>query len=288
MNDHKIDEQLQRFSSAVAHAAPDPLPMPEPSVRQRFRQPVLVMSFAFVAVMVTLGFGALLVSWGGSSDTSQEVAASGIDTYSDTESYWDWLTTDAVPLETDVVGVTQTGPVPAFDISGYGEVQRLLSHAELPPESYRLANEPLFIPPVAYVGTIEGTATQVRVYRTSVSADGKQRLCLEDHDRSGGGTVCYSDEDLAIGNGVMWMVESETDRDTKTPGSISRITMAMLPRATSIAVVELSDGRTFVQRPIGGAAAFEFEMLGESFGVSVEALDENGDVLTSGTFHGSF
>ncbi|MFV2000129.1 MAG: hypothetical protein ACC654_07175, partial [Acidimicrobiia bacterium] len=113
-------------------------------------------------------------------------------------------------------------------------------------------------------------------------------LCLQDRDGSGGGTACYSDDDLVAGDGFMWMGETDLARDTSTSGSISRVAMAMLPRATSVVVVELSDGRTFVQRPTGGTAAFEFEHLGESFAVTVKALDENGDVLTSNTFSGSF
>lgn len=288
MTDHKIDQQLQRFSSAVAHASPDPLPLSEPSGKQGFKKPAFALASGFIAVMLTVGLSALVVAWTLSSDSNQEPAASADAIDSDIEAYWEWLTTDAVPLESGVVGVTQTGPAPSFVPSTLGEVQRLVSYAESPQELHDPDYEPSSIPPVAHIGTIEGTTTQVQLYRTADSFGGNMLLCLEDLDESGGGTACYSDDDLVNGYGFMWMAETDTDRDTSTSRSISRITLAMLPRATSVVVVELSDGRTFAQRPIGGAAAFEFEMLGDSFAVSVYALNENGDVLISDTLSGSF
>lgn len=292
MIDHKIDEQLQRFSSAVAHASPDPLLLSEPSSGQRYTRPAFAIASAFAVVMLTVGLGALAVTWTRSLDNTQESGTNNELLDRDIEAYWEWLTADAVALEPGVVGVTQTGPTPSFDPSTLGEVQRLVSYAESPQGLYTPDYEPLFIPPVAHIGTIEGATTQVQtqvqLYRTLDPFSGEKLLCLQNRDGGGGATACASDDDLVTGDGFMWLTETDLARDTSTSGSISRVAMAMLPRATSVVVVELSDGRTFVQRPIGSAAAFEFENLGDSFAVTVEALDENGDVLTSNTFSGSF
>lgn len=288
MIDNKIDQQLRRFSSAVAHASPDPLPLSEPSGMRRYRKPSFAFASAFVVVLLTVGIGALAVTWTRSLDNSRESVTNTEFLDGDIETYWEWLTTDAALLEQGHVGVTRHGPTPLFDPSALGEVQRLVSHAEFPQELHTPDYEPLSIPPVAHIGTIEGTTTQVHLYRTSDSFSGDMFLCLEDRDGSGGGTACHGDDDLVTGDGFIWTVENYTDRDASTSGSISRVSMAMLPSATSVVVVELSDGRTFVQRPIGAVAAFEFEKLGDSFAVTIEALDENGDVLASDTFSGSF
>lgn len=72
MTDNKIDQQLERFSTAVAHASPDPLPLEEPSHQHRLRRPVFALTSAFIVVMLTLGLGALAVTWTRSLDSNQQ------------------------------------------------------------------------------------------------------------------------------------------------------------------------------------------------------------------------
>ncbi|MFV2000075.1 MAG: hypothetical protein ACC654_06900, partial [Acidimicrobiia bacterium] len=223
MIDHKIDEQLKRFSSAVAHASPDPLPLSEPSGMKRYRKPSLAFASGFVVVVLTVGLGAFAITWTRSLDNPQGSSANTELYDNGIEAYWEWLTADAVPLEPGVIGVTQTGPAPSFDPSTIGEVQRLVSYAESPQGLYTPDYEPLFIPPVAHIGTIEGATTQVQtqvqLYRTLDSFSGEMLLCLQDRDGSGGGTACYSDDDLVAGDGFMWMGETDLARDTSTSGS---------------------------------------------------------------------
>ena len=287
MIDSKIDEQLQRFSSAVAHATSDPLPISEPSGTQRSWKPVLAFASAFVVVMITLGIGAFAVSWSRSSDSTHDSAASSYGIDGDIGAYWEWLTTDAVPLEDGVVGVTQSGPEPNFDPSDLGEVQRLLSHSEFPfvGELNFEGEFPLveseFVPPVAFIGTLEGTSRQLMLYRAVHTPTGDLSLCLDQRITDRVDIWCSAHIDL-INDGFPWGVEHDVD---PTSGSIIRVIMEMLPSQTAVVVVTSADGRAFVQRPVGGVAVIEFVESGESLPISIEALDEDGSVLARDGFY---
>jgi len=287
MIDSKIDEQLKRFSAAVAHASSDPLPLYGASGRQRSKKPVLAFASAFVVVMITVGIGAFAISWIRSSDSTQDSAASTYGINGGIGAYWEWLTTDAVPLEEGLVGVTQSGPEPKFDPSELGEVQRILSHTESPyvgeinfEDDFPLV-ESEFVPPVAFIGTREGTSRQLVLYRAVHPPTGDLSLCLDEQNTDSGGISCFGHMDL-INDGFSWGVEHDVD---PTSGSIIRVIMEMLPRQTAVVVVTSADGRAFVQRPIGGVAAIEFVASDASLPISIEALDENGDVLARDGFY---
>ncbi len=113
MIDNKIDQQLERFSSAVAHASPDPLPLTEPSRRQRFKKPVLAIASGFVVVVLTLGISAVVVTWTRSADTKQQPAAStdGLDVDIGADSEWtDQEVSDAISIWVNQLGLNQDDP----------------------------------------------------------------------------------------------------------------------------------------------------------------------------------
>lgn len=294
MNDRMIDQQLQRFSSAVAHVSPDLLPVATPPTRQRFNRPVVAFVSAFAVVMLTVGLGALVVSSAGWFDNSNDLAIGADGFKGGTEGqweYWEWMIADAVELRPGVVGVTQRGPAPRFDLSTMGDVQRLLSHAEFPDEPFAPFSGRSPVPPIAYIGALRGTGTQVLLYwsaafsgddMTSGSSGGEIALCIEDRDSSGeGGVACFGESDSTSEEILLSMSTDESGAlDSK-----GQAVASLLPRGTSVVALRLADGRSFVQRPIGGVAVFEVSYTGTSFAGSVDALDENGDILAQVSFN---
>lgn len=296
----RVDQEFTRVMEAVSAAArPAPRLDPETQYQRKSRRPVVAVVSAFVAVMVTLGLGAVLASSMRSSDATREPAVATDYPIGSVEFYWERMTIGAEPIEPfftsvhrsgqpDVVAVTQKGPRPRFNPAELGEVQRIRSYAEFPftgdahfNESFPLV-ESEFIPPVAFIGTLEGTSTQVLLYRAVHVSSGEMTLCLDEQNNGARGIQCSSRDERA-NDGFLWTVSHSIP---PTAESTVRVIMAMLPGQTAVAVVASADGRAFVQRPMGGVSVIEFVGDRGSLPISVEARDENGDVLASDTFNG--
>lgn len=293
---NRVDQELTRIMQAVsASARPAPLLMSKHRDRRRLSRPVVALASGFVVVMLTVGLGALVVSSIRPSDSTQE-PATGTDYSNDsTDAYWEWMSAGAkqleptdTSLEPDVVGVVRAGPVPKFDPSELGEVQRIRSYGEFPYTSDGYFDDRFptgdseFIPPVAFIGTLEGTSTQVLLYRALYVPTGEVSLCLDEQNMGSRGVSCMTPLDLA-NDGFPWTVSHE---NPPTSEPTIRVTMAMLPRQTAVVVVTTADGRTFVQRPAGGVALIEFVGSDDLLPMSVEALDQNGDLLAQDSFDG--
>lgn len=294
---NQVDQEFTRVMEAMSESAqPAPPLVPTRIGERRTVRPVVAVVSAFVAVILTLGLGAFFVASIRSSDAVEQTVAGTDYSTGSIEAYWNWVTTGAVQLEPtdtslegDAVGVTQFGPEPKFDPTELGEVQRILSYAEIPyttdtdfGEVFPII-ESEFIPPVAFIGTLEGTSGSAVLYRILHTPTGETRLCLDDYVNGERGISCVSYVDPAA-DGFIWTVEHD---EPFIAQSTIRVGMAMLPSQTSVVVLTSADGRTFVQRPIGGLSIIEFAAGDAPFPFSVEALDENGDVLARDAFDGA-
>ena len=270
MNDLLIDEQLRRFAAAVAETSPDPPPV---SVRPAPRRPVnpaVAFVSAFALIVVVVGVGAFLVA-----DRADTVAG-GTDLV---EERWAWLTAGAVALESDLVGVVTRSPMPRFDPATLGEIQRLVPFDEAPYETSGAPSVETQIPPLAYIGTIEGTSTQVVAYRAVSARLREKMLCLGIQTQDGNATGCLP-HDAMQEIGIVTGFDSVVPEPIPgAPEPVGHVNFAMLPMETSVVVLRLADGRSFVQQPIGGVAVIEVVGLGESLVGTAQALDADGNVI---------
>ena len=286
MNDQFIDEQLQRFSSAMAHASGDPLPIVKQVPQRRPKRPMVVAVSAFAGVMLTLGLGAVVASAVRSTDSTNVPLAAAVESWDDADAYWSWLTEDAVELGADAVGTTQMGPEPNFDLSSLGKIQQLVPFEESDVVPFPTFFEPAPNPPVAHVGTIEGTTSRVLIYRPS-DADAVASLCLMDIQPNAtlgvaeGGISCAGLDSAHLTDGFVWSmgVVSHDERG----GLVHSVSMAMLPRSTAAVVFDFPDGRSIVQRPVGGVAAIQADVAGFMTPLTVELLDVNGGIIARET-----
>ena len=179
---------------------------------------------------------------------------------------WEWAVSLGELSEEGYWVATALGPVPEIDLARLGEEHLLLLPSEpeigpLPADEFAA-----YISPVMYVGTIAATGTQVFLAR------GKPHVAAE---------ACIH---LAFGAGVgyegeCWLYDSAQLGQWSGDGPPGAWLAVLPPPDTSLVAVELMDGRTLVQRPIAGVAAFQLEQHGPLSANRIQAFDPRGRVL---------
>ncbi|MEN8235729.1 MAG: hypothetical protein ABFR89_12500 [Actinomycetota bacterium] len=289
MSDTMIDHQLERFTTAVAELSPAPRPLSVPSRHPRRIPPVLAFASAFAAVVLFVGVGTFTTLMLRSSDDPTRTASAGEWTL---DGYWEWATDGAIEIDPGVVAITKTHPTPRFDPSELGEVQWLVGVAEIPPHLGDGRRTP--IDPVAHAGTVEShtgveTETQVLLYRYPASGGigATIEMCTETRDpdlgadASWGRGACTGTD---VADDTVWLVQDPEPGNTVAGPMPGHVSVMMLPRETSVVVVRLAGGQTFVQRPKGGVASIVIDGVDTPLAGSIEALAENGDTLSSESF----
>jgi hypothetical protein len=135
--------------------------------------------------------------------------------------------------------------------------------------------------PFVYVGTVADTAAGGYVFH---STGAPLRATLED------GTVipvtclvisvipetnCYPDTEPAAADGLISAVGGLASSAPQDDLTVSM----WLPRETAVAVLNLDNGRSFVQRPVAGVAIFVIRDLDGAGIESAEALSTSGQVI---------
>lgn len=179
---------------------------------------------------------------------------------------WEWAVSLGELSEEGYQVATSIGPAPEIDIARLGEEHPLLLPSEpeiglLPADEFAA-----YISPVMYVGTIAATGTKVFLAR------GKPHVAAE---------ACIH---LAFGAGVgyegeCWPYDSAQLGQWSGDGPPGAWLAVLPPPDTSLVAVELADGRTLVQRPIAGVAAFQLEEQGPLPANRIRAFDARGRVL---------
>ncbi len=270
MNDVQIDEQLRRFAAAVAETSPDPRHVPARPAPRRPVNPAVAFVSAFALIVGVVGLGAFLLV-----DRADTVAG-GTDLV---EERWAWLTAGAVPLQADLVGVVTRGPTPRFDPATLGEIQRLLPFDEAPYETSTAPSAETQMPPLAYIGTIEDTSTQVVAYRAIGLRLGEKMMCLRVQTQDVNASGCLPNDAMQKVGLVTGFDSVVPEPVPGVPEPVGHVRLAMLPPETSVVVLRLADGRSFVQQPIGGVSVIEVVGLGESLVGTAQALDADGNVI---------
>jgi hypothetical protein len=278
MTDQKIDEQLRRLSRAVAETSPEPPELAGDSPRTRAVRPVRASSWSFAAA---LGFGAvtlLAIAWWGPGSVEPEAPVGDA-----ADSRWDWILehSEATDDETLRIADPSATPAPAFDYAALGTEQVLMISSPAIPTL-----DVISLAPFVYVGTVADTAAGAYVFHSH-----GERLNAELED----GTVvtvacltisvipdinCYLDTEPAAADGLISAVSGLSS--TVPQGDV---TVSMwLPRETSVAVLNLDDGRSFVQRPVAGVALFVISDLGGAAIASADARSASGEVIVHEDF----
>jgi hypothetical protein len=179
---------------------------------------------------------------------------------------WEWAVSLGELSEEGYQVATSIGPAPEIHIARLGEEHPLLLPSEpeigpLPADEFAA-----YISPVMYVGTIAATGTRVFLAR------GEPHVVAE---------ACIH---LAVGAGVgyeseCWLYDPSQLGQWSGDGPPGAWLAVLPPPDTSLVTVELADGRTLVQRPIAGVAAFQLEQQGPLSANRIRAFDAGGRVL---------
>lgn len=280
MNDRQLDEQITRAVRALAETSPEPLPLAAATPQHRSTRPVLVFAGAFAAVLLVIGLVVVLQTPNRIASTeSGDLGAPGDPQPQSPDEWWEWLTEDAISSDNpDLLLVKHPPRGTRFDPRDYGVPSRVLPTGS----GYALRDLSAFSPPVALVGTLEGTDQEVSVVR-SVAASGEPLLCFQIQGEKNGSTNCVEfDRDVLDGKklSLFWWSESSGD-----PGFVttSSLLFAPVPWETALIVISLNDGRRFVQQPRGDVALFRF--LGDTaLSGTVTILDQDANTILEESF----
>ncbi|HAX82298.1 MAG TPA: hypothetical protein DCY40_07020 [Actinobacteria bacterium] len=280
MTDQKIDEQLRRLSRAVAETSPEPPELAADSPRTRAVRPVRATSWSFAAA---LGFGAVtllaIAWWGPGSDEPEAPVGDAAD------SRWDWILEHSEATDDETLRIAEPSatpaPAPAFDYAALGTEQILVISDPAVP-TLGVADTTL-LAPFVYVGTVADTAAGGYLFHSD-GGNGPIRSTLED------GTLvpvtcltisvkpvthCYPDIEPTANDGLISAVSGVSSSAPQGDVTVSM----WLPRETAVAVLNLDDGRSFVQRPVAGVAIFVISDLDSAAVESAEARSASGEVI---------
>ena len=179
---------------------------------------------------------------------------------------WEWAVSQGELSEDGYWVATSLGPAPQIDIGQVGEEHRLLlpSAPEIGPLQ---ADEfAAYISPVMYVGRIAATGTRVYLARGNPRESAEACIHL-DH----GAGVGYE--------GECYIYEPAQLRQWGGHGPPDSWVAVLAPPDTSLVAVELANGRTLVQRPIAGVAAFQFDQEDPLSVNRIRALDTGGRII---------
>jgi hypothetical protein len=288
MNDQQLDEQITRAVRALAETSPEPLPLTVAAPQRRSPRPVLVFAGAFAAVALIVGLVAVLPRIGrvltpfGSTEPANTAVPTTI------EEYWTWLTDGGPALEDnpDVVLVRRPPPGTRFDPREYGEPQRILPVSSGANRAWEIANgvfsdEPLqSSPSVALIGALAGRDPEVAAVRNEGLAD-ETALCVVFSDDGRKGSFCGPlDLDALNGTRLSSLAQTPGDRSSPEP---SFLFLAPLPWDTALVVINLDDGRRYVQQPRAGMALFRIPGPTALIGTA-SALDADANVIVKERF----
>ncbi|NOX21465.1 MAG: hypothetical protein GXP36_00015 [Actinobacteria bacterium] len=288
MNDQQLDEQITRAVRALAETSPEPLPLAAATPQHRSPRPILVFAGAFAAVALIAGLVAVLPRIGriapfgstGPADTAVPTTM---------EEYWTWLTDGGLVLEDnpDVVLVRRPPPGTRFDPREYGEPQRILpvSSGDNPLWDVATANFPgrprQLTPPVALIGTLEGSGMQVAALR-GVDFTEEPALCVQFAGDELVSSICGPLELDAL-NGARLSILAQTPGDRSSPEA-SFLFFGPLPWDTALVVIRLDDGRRYVQQPRAGMALFRIPGPTALIGTA-SALDADAGTIVEERFN---
>jgi hypothetical protein len=276
MTDQKIDEQLRRLSRAVAETSPEPPDLASDSPRPSGVRPVRASSWGFTAALAFGTATLLAIAWWGPGTDEPEAPAGDA-----ADSRWDWVVehSEATANENLRIADPSATPIPAFDYAALGAEQVLVvAGPAVPTLGVRDATS---LAPFVYVGTVADTAAGGYVFH---STGAPLRATLED------GTVipvtclvisvipetnCYPDTEPAAADGLISAVGGLASSAPQDDLTVSM----WLPRETAVAVLNLDNGRSFVQRPVAGVAIFVIRDLDGAGIESAEALSTSGQVI---------
>lgn len=286
MTDQQLDEQITRAVRALAEASPEPLPLAAAVPQRRSPRPALVFAGAFAAVALIVGLVAVLPVLGrispfGSAGPDENVMPQTLD------EYWDWLTQGAIIVDgnPDLVLVNRPPPGTLFDPRDYGQPQQLLAEGSGYALAYLRMDDPIseplrLLPPAALVGRVAGTDREVSVMR-GVASSGEKYLCFQSGTQDSGGMSCSSFELDLLGQTMVLVSATGPSASSLEPGSLL---FATLGPDVALVVVELSDGRRFVQEPRAGMALFNVPSPVVLTGAAI-ALDRNENIIAEEQFN---
>ncbi|HDH03118.1 MAG TPA: hypothetical protein ENH15_02595 [Actinobacteria bacterium] len=238
----------------------------------------MALIVGLVAILPSLG----RVSPFGSTISDENVVPQTLD------EYWTWLTDGGLALKDnpDVVLVRRPPPGTRFDPREYGEPQRILPVSSGDNRAWETANgvfsdEPLqSSPSVALIGALAGRDPEVIAVRNEGLAD-ETALCVVFSDDGRKGSFCGPlDLDALNGTRLSTLAQTPGDRNSPEP---SFLLLAPVPWDTALVVINLDDGRRYVQQPRAGMTLFRIPGPTALIGTA-SALDADANVIVEERF----